>query len=125
MAKVDYEEKSDYSVYPAEVRADLDDEQDQKSFEYSEELKSPGNGKWLEFPAGVIGAAIEIEVPASGEGYAEATIAPLSRVRDNSAIGTQWDKGSVTGTTQDYVIPVTAVRGVNVSGTIKINVRMQ
>jgi len=121
-----YEEKSAYSVYPAEVRADLDDEIPEKAWEYTEEIAAGQNGKWLEFPNGCRGAMVEIEIAGSGEGYVEATGQLLNeRVRAGSATGKPWDQGTVSGTTQDYVVPVTAIRGVNISGTIRLNVRLQ
>ena len=96
----------------------------EKQWEYSEELTSPGNGTWIEFPNGVRGAAVDLVI-TSGVGYVEATNGSLSEVKANTAIGTIWDKGQVSGTAQDYVIPVKAIRLVNVAGTVKINVTMQ
>lgn len=116
--------KSAYSVYPDEIRSDLKDEQDEKGFEYTELLSIAGNGKWLEFPNGIKGAMVELEI-TSGVGYVEATGSALSRVRDNTAVGIQWDQGQVSGTAQDYVVPVTAIRLVNVSGSVRMNVRLQ
>jgi hypothetical protein len=112
------------SIYPSEIRADLNDEQDQKAFEYEETISSPGNGEWVEFPNGVNGAAVELEI-ATGEGRVEATLDSLSEVQAGTANGIAWDFGNVTGTTQDWVVPVTALRGVNISGIVKIKVRMQ
>jgi len=113
------------SIYPSKVRANnINDEQDQFAFEYSETLSSPGNGTWIEFPNGVDGASVELVI-SSGTGKVQATSDSLSRVQAGSAEGVDWDLGVVSGTTQDYCAPVTAIRAVNVSGTIKINVRMQ
>lgn len=112
------------SVYPTEIRANLNDELEQKAFEFSEELTTPGNGQWIEFPNGVNGCAVDLVI-TSGVGHVEATNSLLADVIADTAIGTIWDKGQVSGTTQDYIVPVTAIRVVNVAGTIKINTRFQ
>jgi hypothetical protein len=112
------------SVYPTEVRASLNDEVKEKAWRFSETLSVPGNGQWIEFPNGVRGAAVELSI-ITGQGSVESTVESLTNVRNDSASGVVWDQGVVSGTTQDYVIPVTAVRAVNVSGEITINVRFQ
>jgi len=113
------------AVYPKDIRADEDDEQKEMAFEYQETLAAPGNGDWIMFPDGVNGASVELEVTA-GEGYVEATLASLQDVKTGATVtGKKWDLSNVVATTQDYCLPCTAIRQVNVSGTTKIKVRMQ
>lgn len=119
------EVKSAFSVYPDEVRADLDDEQDEKAFEYSETLPGTGVGKALEFPSGVKGASVTLRVDTVGIGQIEHTNSSLAEVRNNSAKWDGWPLGVVSGTIADWVRPVTAIRLENKSGSVRMEARLQ
>lgn len=105
-----------------EIRDSINSEKLELGWEYEETLSSPGNGVWIKNPNGILGSAVTLEI-SGGSGKVQATTSLMSKVDADLAVGVDWAQGVVTGTIQDYVIPVTAIRQVNVSGTTKITVR--
>ncbi len=60
-----------------------------------------------------------VVVAGAGSGKVQFTIDPDEAVTAGTALWIDWDKGAVTGTETDVAIgPITALRGVSVSGEI-------
>lgn len=60
---------------------------------------------------------------SAGSGKVQYTLSPFADVSDGSANWIDWDMGDVTEPTSDALIsPVTALRGVSISGTITIDI---
>lgn len=97
-------------------RASINDEADQKSWYYEETLASPGNGKWILKPNGTDGMGVTLVI-SSGVGKVQATTDSIDNIIAGTETAVDWDLGTVSGTTQDSCIQLTAVRQVNISGT--------
>ncbi len=59
---------------------------------------------------------------SSGNGRIEYTISPRANVIAGSANWRAWDNGNVSSSSDDVLAPVQAIRAVNVSGTIVLEV---
>lgn len=94
------------------------------AYEYNGTLTAAGNGEWVLIPNAIGSITIILEVTA-GSGYVEVTNDTVYEVKQNTAVGLGWDDGTVTQTTQSVVLPVTAIRQVNVTGTTTLKLRAQ
>jgi len=97
------------------------------AFEYEESLSSSGNGDWLLIPDDMSGISVTVQASGGATAKVQTTIDPLSVVKSGTGItAVDWDYGEVTTPTQDYAMPVTAIRLVQSgSGTTKMTVRCQ
>ncbi len=91
----------------------------------SKETITSGNGNTILLPneAGKVDSWLIALVISSGNGKIQHTISNRNDVISGLANWIDWDSGSVTTTTTDVLFNVSAVRCVNTSGTIKIEVR--
>lgn len=56
-------------------------------------------------------------------GKFQTTLSSLNAIKNNTALWSDWDKGSITGTDSDVIIgQITGLRGVSESGEIVIEV---
>ena len=113
-------------VYMSKVTIDGYSERvDDVGYEYSESKDSAGNGNSIMLPTSIrAGVAITLQITA-GEGKVQVTTSSIAEVIAGTAVWVDWDAGSVTETTQDFMLPSTALRLVNTSGTTKIILRAQ
>ena len=88
------------------------------AYEAKETLSSPGNGSWIIVEPGIAQLNIDLIITA-GEGYVESTNDHDGAI-EGTAEGFKWDLGNVTINSQAAAVGVSAVRAVNVSGTVKI-----
>lgn len=94
-------------------------------YEAEETLSGAGNGSTIMLAdgQGPVESIIVSLIINSGEGKLQTTASNVTDVKDDNANWVDWDQGSVTVTTTDVFYNVTAIRAVNVSGTIKIEAR--
>ena len=85
--------------------------------EIEEELSSPGVSDWIIIPKDVSQLTIGLFI-TSGEGRIEYTLSPIAKVEADTARVRIWDAGSVTASADDVLARPTAIRLVNVSGTV-------
>ena len=96
-----------------------------KGYEYSEDIADGENGgavivKPIGNVSGNIGAAV---LPGGNTGKFQYTFSSTEKVEAGTANWIDWDNGDVTSNTgATFTAPVTAVRGVSVSGAITIEV---
>ena len=84
-----------------------------------------GNGDSIIIPDNISEIAVTLYID-SGEGKVQTTTNLIIDVISGTGIiWVDWDAGSVTSTTQDSCVPVTAIRMVNTSGTTRLLVRTQ
>ena len=91
----------------------------QRRFEFNESKAAAGNGNTIVIPPNIKGIAVTLEITA-GNGKVQATTSSLADVLAGAEVWVDWSKGAITATAQDYVMPCTALRLVNISGTTKI-----
>lgn len=94
------------------------------AWEYKDELSAPANGDSVLIPTTVKSVAVTLEV-SGGTGKVQATTSPISDVQNDTAVWIDWNAGEVAATTQDGIIPATAIRQVNTAGTTRLLVRAQ
>lgn len=94
-------------------------------YEYAETIASGENGDTIRiFPLGPGNAQVTCRVIAGANtGKFQFTTSPDANVIAGSAVWSDWAHGTVTGTDWDVLLSqVTALRGVSVSGEVKIEV---
>jgi len=113
-------------IFPDIVNVEPISEQEEKAWEYTETLASPGNGVSIIIPAGCNNISVTLWCDAASSGKVQTSNSLLGTVKaGTSEVWVDWTLGTVSTTSQDSCVPVTAIRHVNVSGTTKIEVRMQ
>jgi hypothetical protein len=95
------------------------------AFEYDETLDAPGNGKYILIPANIKGVSVTLGLDAASTGKVQASTSTIYDIKDDNAIWVDWDYGIVSSTSQDYMLPATAIRQVNLSGSTKLELRAQ
>ena len=97
------------------------------AWEFQENLIASGNGAWIIIPDEVAGVAVTVSFASGGTGKVQTTTDKVAFVKAGSSVVVKdWDLGTVSGTTQDYCKPCTAIRAVQIaSGTMQITVRAQ
>jgi len=97
------------------------------AFEFVETLSSSGNGDWLLIPDDMTGISVTVQAGGGATAKVQTTIDPLAVVKSGTGItAVDWDYGEVSSPTQDYALPVTAIRLVQVgAGTSKMTIRCQ
>ncbi len=96
-----------------------------QSYEFAEELSTPGGGKWVLLPTSIRQAGVTLSFESGGSGYIEATTEPIDVLRTGSPIAEAWPAGTVNATTQHILICASAVRQVNVGGKSRMSIRTQ
>jgi hypothetical protein len=94
-------------------------------YEYAETIADGQNGDTIKvLPLGPENCVATCRVIAgAGSGKLQFSTSPDADVLDGTAIWSDWAKGAVTGTDWDVLRgQVTALRGVSVSGEIKIEI---
>lgn len=94
-------------------------------YEYEETIASGQNGDSIRiFPMGPGNARITCRIIAGANtGKFQFTTSPDADVIADTAVWSDWAKGTVTGTDWDVLLAqVTGLRGVSVSGEVKIEV---
>lgn len=94
------------------------------AYEFNETLASPGNGASVILPANIRGVSVTLGVTA-GSGKVQATTSTIFEVKNDTALWIDWDYGVVSANSQDFMLPATAVRQINISGTTKLELRAQ
>ncbi len=117
-------DRSNAMAYVSMEVAPADGPEKINAYEYTEELIIAGNGAWILIPRDISVITAMLEVVA-GSGSIEVTNDTVYNVKINLATGITWDDGTVVADTQSAIMPVTAVRQVNVSGTTTIKLRAQ
>jgi hypothetical protein len=110
----------DFDVAPASDNS----AKDSFAWEVFEQLDAPGNGMWHLVPSGCQSIQIML-FPIEGSGKIQITMDRVNNVKNGIACFVDWDNGIVDSTTTEAVMPVTAIRQVNVSGTTKLTMRAQ
>ena len=97
------------------------------AYEKSVSLSSVTVSDWILIPADTENVVVTV-VPGSGcSAKVETTTDPVSVVKGGSPTAIAWDNGVVTATTQDFCVPVTAIRLSQTVGTnaTKMTLRAQ
>lgn len=90
------------------------------------DLAAPGNSDWLLIPDEVQGLSVTLSFSGGGSGKVQTTTDVLNTVKTGSPVTVDWPAGEVSSTTQDFCVPVTAIRLVQINaGTAKMTVRCQ
>lgn len=109
--------------------ANINKDGEMKVFSYEMELSlsSPGNSQWIIIPVRTTLIACTLEVSNTSKGKLQATTDIISKIKDGSAVGIDWDIGETFFSSQDLCEGASAVRLVQVSstGNTKITVRAQ
>ena len=82
-----------------------------------QELTSAGGGDWFLVPRGVDFLAAILVVNPSSSGYIEVSNSPIADLENNTADAVTWDLGIVSSTSSSLVIPVLAIRAMEVKAT--------
>lgn len=95
-----------------------------KQYHYKEEIASGATGATLAIPVLEPGRTVTLRMIAgSSTGKFQTTTSSDEEVAADTADWDDWDPGDKTGTVTDVVIgTVTGIRGVSVSGKIKVEV---
>ncbi len=89
-------------------------------------LSAIGNSKWIIIPSGITLIACTLEVLEDSKGKLQATTDLISRIKDGTAVGIDWDIGESFFNQQDLCEGASAVRLVQtLAGSTKITVRSQ
>ena len=94
-------------------------------YEYAETIADGVNGDTIRvFPMGPGNARVTCRIIAgAGTGKFQFTTSPDANVIADTAVWSDWAKGDITGTDWDVLLSqVTGLRGVSVSGEVKIEV---
>ena len=85
-----------------------------------------GNGDSIIIPDNIKNISVTLEVGGSSSGKIQTTTNKVDDViNDNDVVWVDWDSGIVTVTTQDSSLPVTALRLVRSTGTVRMLIRAQ
>jgi hypothetical protein len=106
---------------------EYDDRVKNSAWEYEETLTATGNGKTVLIPVEVDRIIVSLIPDPGGVGKIQTTMAKISDIRnDDQAVDwVDWTPGEVVEAIQDEVAPISAIRLVDVSGTVKIQMRVQ
>ena len=90
---------------------------------YTETIATGATGDSLILPSLEAGKTIAVTLIAgAGTGYIQFTTSSDAAVKAGMAVWQTWEIGTITGTESDVLEKSTALRGVSVSGEIKIEV---
>ena len=114
-------------VYMTRVTIDRYDKRiDAQGFEYEETLSSAVNGAAVIIPDSVKNISVTLVITGGGSGKMQSTTNKLADViSDTGVVWVDWDAGVIAATAQDAMLPATAIRMVNVSGTTRVLIRAQ
>jgi hypothetical protein len=101
---------------------------DEKKFAWEKQIDliAPGNSDWLLVPDEVAGLTATLSFTAGGSGKIQTTTDKVDTVKTGSPVAVDWPLGEVSSSTQDFCVPVTAIRAVQINaGTLKMTVRTQ
>ena len=99
-----------------------------EAYDYEEELSSAGDGNIILMPAGNLKTSVGIIINDAGAGKVQYSITPVWKILEDedNAEFLDWSLGTVTSSTIDELSsPVSALKLVNSSGTVKIQIRTQ
>jgi hypothetical protein len=90
------------------------------------DLVAPGNSDWLLVPDEVQGLTVTLSFTGGGSGKVQSTTDKVDTVKTGSPVAVDWPLGEVSSSTQDFCLPVTAIRAVQINaGTLKMTARAQ
>lgn len=98
------------------------------AWQASDALAGAGNGKAIIIPDGVNTVAVTVVPSGGASAKVQATTDLINLVEQESAsvVWVDWDAGLVSANTQDYCVPVTAIRLVQSgAGASTLSVRAQ
>ena len=100
----------------------IDGEKNNFAYQAAQTLSSAGNGDWFLVPAGVdyITAILSI---TTGTGKIQVSNATIAELEADTASAIEWTPGEVSVTTQSLILPVVAIRVVNTTGTVKMELK--
>jgi len=87
--------------------------------EFDETLAAPGNGDWVLVPTKAQGVNVAF-ITSGGSGKIQYTHDKIETVKTGSPVAFDWDLGQQTENADDVLHNVTAIRLVNVSGTVRM-----
>ena len=108
--------------------ANISKDGEMKVFSYEMELSlsAIGNSQWIIIPVRTPLIACTLEVSNNAKGKIQATTDIISRIKDGSAVGIDWDIGESFFNAQDLCEGASAIRLVQtLPGNTKISVRSQ
>jgi hypothetical protein len=89
-------------------------------------LVASGNSDWILVPDEVQGLSVTLSFTGGGSGKMQSTTDKLDTVKNGSPVAVDWPLGEVSSNTQDFCLPVTAIRAVQINaGTLKMTARAQ
>ena len=88
--------------------------------EFDEVIAVAGAGTWWIVPRGMESVMVSIRPVTAGSGYLEYTLDNYEEVTEGTPSAKTWDAGTVAVQTDDVLHPVTAIRLVNVSGSMRM-----
>jgi len=92
-------------------------------YEYHEDIGDGLDGKSVLIPSISIPTKVTCTVDPSGTAKMQYTTSPLADVEADTAVWQNWPIGDVTVITSDSLVsPVTALRGVSVTGAVTIDI---
>lgn len=101
------------------IKRAVDNDREKDEFAWRQEytLSAPADGDSVLVPTGIVNVNAAIFI-ATGEGKIQFTFDTKAKVEADTANWFDWDAGNVTApTTSSFFQDMTAIRGVNVSGT--------
>lgn len=99
---------------------------DSYAWEVREQLDEPGEGVWFLIPSGCESIQLMLApLDGDGSGKIQITMDKVNSVKYDDPCYIDWDNGIVTETTIEALMPVTAIRQVNVSGSTILTMRAQ
>ena len=94
------------------------------AWEGLEILEAPGEGAWFIIPAGCNSIQMTL-IPTNGSGKLQTTTDKVNEIKYGNPSAIDWPSGVITDPKQDYCLPVSAIRQINISGTTKFTMRVQ
>ena len=92
-------------------------------YDYHETILTGANGKSVYIPSISVPTKVTCTVIPSGTAKIQYTTSSRAAVEASTAVWQDWPLGGVTSTTSDSLVsPVTALRGVSVSGSVTIDI---
>lgn len=84
------------------------------------------SGNWVLLPANLTSIVITLEVQASSSGSIQTTTNKIQDIiDDNDVVAVTWSSGTVASTTQDTSNPVSAIKVIRTTGTVRMMIRAQ
>lgn len=112
---------------PANISRYQDNRVENNTWEFKQTLSGAGNGNPVLIPTdhSIIGVSLFLYI-TTGSGKIQYTGSKVEDVIAGNSIWQDWDNGQITNAnSSDWMRPCTALRLVNASGTVTMNLRAQ